>query len=429
MARSRSITILLRAEPEERRAIQEELEGEFGSFADRLRAALEYLGPPDRLDAYPREGVAGGRWVNRPILFRSERSSYTDHLRRELEALVRYDRLIEALPSTALGVLLGIETPRSGALTRAPALPLVPVLPLNRDPEAAAREAMTAPLTVVTGQPGTGKSQIVVDLLAAAAVAGRPVLFASKNNKAVDVVRERLGALLGEERDFTLRLGNRERTDECRRELESRLAAAARLEVPLPPPEEFVRALEMDIAAVRREIAALDEAQERLTALDRHRRELESVVRPRWVEGWPGGDAPERDEIEPDAADALVGLLERLAGRARAGLWLTLLRLLAPGRLFRGICGRMTSLVSACPEAVRKDVDAVTAAAPRNAARLGEEAVAIARAAAWRSAEARFGTAVRDLEGGSEAPVRRIPKEVPSMEGMPYPSSAPKVDV
>ena len=39
--------------------------------------------------------------------------------------------------------------------------------------------------------PGTGKSQVVVELLASCALAGRPVLFASKNNRAVDVVRER----------------------------------------------------------------------------------------------------------------------------------------------------------------------------------------------------------------------------------------------
>ena len=70
-------------------------------------------------------------------------------------------------------------------------------------------ERPVARLVTMTGPPGTGKSQLVVDLLASCAHAGKPVLFASKNNKAIDVVRARLRALLGEDCDWTLRLGSR----------------------------------------------------------------------------------------------------------------------------------------------------------------------------------------------------------------------------
>ena len=52
--------------------------------------------------------------------------------------------------------------------------------------------AMTNPLTVVTGPPGSGKSQVVLNAVAAAVCRGETVLIASKNNKAVDVVVERL---------------------------------------------------------------------------------------------------------------------------------------------------------------------------------------------------------------------------------------------
>lgn len=54
--------------------------------------------------------------------------------------------------------------------------------------------AMTNPLTVVTGPPGSGKSQVVLNTVAAAVCRGETVLIASKNNKAVDVVVERLRA-------------------------------------------------------------------------------------------------------------------------------------------------------------------------------------------------------------------------------------------
>lgn len=58
----------------------------------------------------------------------------------------------------------------------------------------AVHSAMTNPLTVVTGPPGSGKSQVVLNTVAAAVCRGETVLIASKNNKAVDVVVERLRA-------------------------------------------------------------------------------------------------------------------------------------------------------------------------------------------------------------------------------------------
>ena len=58
----------------------------------------------------------------------------------------------------------------------------------------AIHSAMTNPLTVVTGPPGSGKSQVVLNTVAAAVCKGETVLIASKNNKAVDVVVERLRA-------------------------------------------------------------------------------------------------------------------------------------------------------------------------------------------------------------------------------------------
>ena len=96
------------AEVEEIQKIQEYLEGPFGSFDARLKAASEYLGvtaPPweeDKLDSFPGKGAARDAWYNRPILFRSERSVYTVHLRRELDALSKYSRFLETAMGTSL---------------------------------------------------------------------------------------------------------------------------------------------------------------------------------------------------------------------------------------------------------------------------------------------------------------------------------------
>jgi very-short-patch-repair endonuclease/RecA/RadA recombinase len=69
------------------------------------------------------------------------------------------------------------------------------VVPTTLSQDQAVTSAMSNTLTVVTGPPGTGKSQVIVNLVAAALANNQTVLFASKNNKAVDVVFERLEAV------------------------------------------------------------------------------------------------------------------------------------------------------------------------------------------------------------------------------------------
>ena len=71
--------------------------------------------------------------------------------------------------------------------------PLVPLNDSQRD--VVERVIGGAPLTVVTGPPGCGKSQVVLSVLLNAWACGQSVLFVSSNNNAVDVVLERLDRL------------------------------------------------------------------------------------------------------------------------------------------------------------------------------------------------------------------------------------------
>src|SRR6202035_1145308 len=86
--------------------------------------------------------------------------------------------------------------------------PLVEVLGLNREQRQAVRQGLSNPLTVITGPPGTGKSQVVASILVNASRQGKTVLFASKNNKAVDLVETRVNAL--GPRPVLVRLGARQ---------------------------------------------------------------------------------------------------------------------------------------------------------------------------------------------------------------------------
>lgn len=86
--------------------------------------------------------------------------------------------------------------------------PNIQVTPLNPSQKKAVNLSFEQPLTVITGPPGTGKSQVVLNILANAVVNGYSVLFASKNNKAIDSVKERMNEILKE--PYLLRMGSRD---------------------------------------------------------------------------------------------------------------------------------------------------------------------------------------------------------------------------
>ncbi|MCH8034808.1 MAG: DNA2/NAM7 family helicase [Bacteroidetes bacterium] len=86
--------------------------------------------------------------------------------------------------------------------------PLIFITQLNYSQRRSVRLAFSQPLTVITGPPGTGKTQVVLNLIANAIVNNQTVLFASKNNKAVDNVRIKLQNLL-REGSYILRFGTK----------------------------------------------------------------------------------------------------------------------------------------------------------------------------------------------------------------------------
>ena len=128
---------------------------------------------------------------NRAIVLMSEREPYTQGLEKELRKLSQLPASKYA--DTALGKLLAGDVATPGEAWR-PDGPLMEVLPMNAEQRQAVAVALTNPATIITGPPGTGKSQVVTNLLINASWFGKRVLFASKNNKAVDVVETRVNA-------------------------------------------------------------------------------------------------------------------------------------------------------------------------------------------------------------------------------------------
>lgn len=85
---------------------------------------------------------------------------------------------------------------------------LLCVTQLDDSQKKAIAEALGARISVITGAPGTGKTQVIENLLANALIHGKKVLVASKNNKAVDNVKERFDLIAPS--GYFLRFGSRQ---------------------------------------------------------------------------------------------------------------------------------------------------------------------------------------------------------------------------
>ena len=118
-------------------------------------------------------------------------------------------------------------------------------LALNDSQERALIAASRDAVTVVTGPPGTGKSQLVAALVANQWVSGRSVLVASTNNGTVDVAARRCASL---DEALLIRTGNRDQRDALPAVLE---ALAARGAQPGPSRAVIRRQLEAGADAVQ----------------------------------------------------------------------------------------------------------------------------------------------------------------------------------
>lgn len=136
---------------------------------------------------------------NKAAFFIVERSKFTQGLEQEL------GQIKTATATQTAGSILQRMVSDELVDESSASVQLIEPLPLNDEQREAVRKALTAPLTAVTGPPGTGKSQVVASIIINAIFHGQTVLFSSKNNKAVDVVLERVNNLTN--RSVMIRLG------------------------------------------------------------------------------------------------------------------------------------------------------------------------------------------------------------------------------
>ena len=262
--------------------LEEELgltSGEDIPALDDLAKRLESIRPewpwkekiePHSLSGHPALKDIGEEGIfNRAILIVGERSPFTQGLESELKSLSELSS--EQYKNTALGQWIKGESAAEQENSR---LPLLEVLPLNFEQRQAIQHSLTNALTVITGPPGTGKSQVVTNLLINAAWQNKKVLFASKNNKAVDVVEARVNNLASQ--PVLLRMGANQYQTKLAEYLVGILTATStehdQEEFDLDQQrykkieEEFIRLeeLEVDLIRLRNETDELDQSIEKI---------------------------------------------------------------------------------------------------------------------------------------------------------------------
>ena len=336
-----------------------ELEGDFGAFDARLRAAADALDIPDDLldnaGVYPLpERTAGGKWARTPILFISDISGIKYRLRWELSQFVSKAKYRQPeIPDTALGNVLDPDleqTPSPGQRRCR-----FEVSPLNEQQACAVDHALSEPLTVITGPPGTGKSQVVVNILANCIASGESVLLAGNNNKPLDEVCRRLADIMDGIGDFTFRLGSKDVLQQTRDDMSGKLGHLLASEGKSLAPDLWrqIEILAGERDGKRRELDALRYAQAAIESALKKQNQTASALPPWWVEELT---TAETRPIDGNALRAVLSKLRRWTGEVPSGLFFTVLKFLFGAKLLERVEADLRAMFQALPEGIQHRV-------------------------------------------------------------------------
>ena len=209
--------------------------------------------------------------INKVILYVGERTGITYGLLQELQSLKK--KSIDEIKSGSLAYFLDVD--ETNTVNGTTDKNLLEVFPINTSQEESVISALTKPLTVVTGPPGTGKSQVVLNIIANAVYHDKTILFASKNNKAVDVVIDKLNSLLSKK--LIVRMGHRLHRRNTESEIKSLLLYKSSIKIETDPEHEIsvLKDINMQINTINKE---LDRMAELNNTIDQLQNKIDSMA-------------------------------------------------------------------------------------------------------------------------------------------------------
>lgn len=318
-----------------------------GSPVDGIRIWLDVLAAEGLVDPeilehdHDLEPLRTDRSLSKTsILYAAERAAVIHHLVEDLEELA--ETPVEQLRSGPLGILLGAQ-PSPHAV---PPSPQPSILPTNLAQDEAISNALARSFTVVTGPPGTGKSQVLVNAVASAMARKESVLFASKNNQAVDVVFQRLADV--SHRAVPIRAGAARLRSEV----------ALRIQAALERPREVTplgRALE-EWRKVERDLAPTYEDATRRAHLELELRKREAAHREALGRLPPGAEAIEHPERLSEMVEKIRSLRRPRFLPWRRRRWRRAVRHVE--ELWSYVRGSVSSLLDLPPEPEPRSTDA-----------------------------------------------------------------------
>jgi superfamily I DNA and/or RNA helicase/very-short-patch-repair endonuclease len=154
---------------------------------DRIKEPLEITSITDEPLSEPFEtGI-----YNRVVLMVAKRTRFTATLLKELAVIEKSSD--DELNKTALRYIFLQQGTGAGDNSELVHEKIVAdTMLLNAEQRRAVASLLERNITVITGPPGTGKSQVVSSVIANARLKNQTVLFASRNHKAIDAVIDRL---------------------------------------------------------------------------------------------------------------------------------------------------------------------------------------------------------------------------------------------
>ena len=254
-----------------------------GRTADLLR--IEILSP---LNARILESNIGRKQglYNAAISVVAEWSEYTRTLREELRQLQTRE---DWSTTAAAHILLDGFAQKEGK--RPPSGPLAAPLECNQSQEETLERLRREPLTVVTGPPGTGKTQLVVNAVTNAWLDGDKVLVTSTNNGAVDVAVDRA------EKDVSSGLLVRTGNHGVRAQVPDRITAASAQAATHRSNQAAARAQLKRVATERtrlmEKLARLDELDVKLLQVVEEQAELRQALKEAARTLWNNASPPE----------------------------------------------------------------------------------------------------------------------------------------